>query len=75
MADFTSLLRDIRRLCPDTEVLENEPMARHCSFRIGGPCAAMVSPRSMQEIETLCRLLREGRERKESIDTEWKEKK
>ena len=27
------------------------------------------------DAQTLCRLLREGRERKESIDTEWKEKK
>jgi len=59
MADYTSLLRDIRRLCPDMEILENESMARHCSFRIGGPCAAMVSPGSVEEIETLCRLLRQ----------------
>ena len=59
MADFTSLLRDIRRICPDMEILEQEPMARHCSFRIGGPCAAMVSPASMEEIDALCRLLKQ----------------
>lgn len=62
MADMTALLRDIRRLCPDMEIRENEPMARHCSFRIGGPCAAMISPRSVEEIETLCRLLRQAGE-------------
>lgn len=62
MADYTSLLRDIRRLCPDTEVLENEPMSRHCSFRIGGPCAAMISPGSLEDVLTLCRLLRQAGE-------------
>jgi len=62
MADMTALLRDIRSRCPDMEIRENESMARHCSFRIGGPCRAMVSPRSVEEIEILCRLLRQAGE-------------
>ena len=57
MADFSALLRDIRNRCPETEILEQEPMARHCSFRIGGPCAAMISPASLEEIGEICRVL------------------
>ena len=63
MADFTSLLRDIRRLCPDTEVLENEPMARHCSFRIGGPAALLLAPASAGALADLCRFLRDRGEK------------
>ena len=56
-AALASLLREIRFRCPEMPVLEREPMARHCSFRIGGPCDAMLLPGSLQELETVCRLL------------------
>ena len=59
MADYTSLLRDIRSRCPDVEILEKEPMSRHCSFRIGGACDAMISPGSLEEVEAIVRLLRQ----------------
>ena len=61
--ELASLLRDIARLCPETPILENEPMARHCSFRIGGPCDAMLLPGSPEELERICRLLAQGGER------------
>lgn len=38
-------------------------MARHTSFRIGGPCDAMLFPRSRGEIETAAALLRSAGER------------
>ena len=62
-AALASLLREIRFRCPEMPVLEREPMARHCSFRIGGPCDAMLLPGSLQELETVCRLLAESGER------------
>ena len=61
--DLASLLREVRRLCPETPVLEAEPMSRHCSFRIGGPCDAMLLPGSPEELERICRLLAQGGER------------
>ncbi len=61
--DLASLLREVRRLCPETPVLEAEPMSRHCSFRIGGPCDAMLLPGSPEELERICRLLAKGGER------------
>ena len=37
-ADLHAFLREIRQRCPELTVLEQEPMSRHCSFRIGGEC-------------------------------------
>ena len=53
-------LRELRARCPGLTILENEPMSRHCSFRIGGPCDAMLLPSSAEEVlavaEALSRL-------------------
>lgn len=38
-------------------------MSRHCSFRIGGPCDAMLLPSSVSEVETVCALLAEAGEK------------
>ena len=62
-AELSSLLRELRLRCPELPVLEREPMAKHCSFRIGGPCDAMLLPGSLPEMETVCRLLSESGER------------
>ena len=56
-AELTSFLTELRKRCPDLAILENEPMAKHCSFRIGGPCDAMLLPSSREEVETVCAML------------------
>ncbi len=38
-------------------------MSAHCSFRTGGPAAAMAFPRSAEEAEALCAILRRKGER------------
>ena len=43
---------------PGLELRQEEPMADHCSFRVGGPAAVMALPRSAEELEELCVLLR-----------------
>jgi UDP-N-acetylmuramate dehydrogenase len=55
-----ALLREIRSRIPGLKLLENEPMARHCSFHIGGPVTAMALPCSAEETAQLCRVLREA---------------
>ena len=60
MADLTRLIRDIRASCPGRTLLENEPLARQCYFRIGGPCAALALPASEEELLDLCRILRQA---------------
>ena len=58
-----SFLREAKSRCPELVVLEGEPMARHCSFRIGGKCDAMLLPSSAEETAELCRLLAAAGER------------
>jgi UDP-N-acetylmuramate dehydrogenase len=51
-------INEIRSRIPRLELRLEEPMKNHCSFRIGGPAAAMALPGSQEETEELCRLLR-----------------
>ena len=62
-AELRSFLREARSRCPELTILENEPMSRHCSFRIGGPCDALLLPSSVSEVETVCALLAEAGEK------------
>ena len=39
----------LREVCPELELRENEPMSRHTSFRVGGPAALMVCPKTAEE--------------------------
>lgn len=54
-----TIIRVLRRAFPALELLENEPLSRHCSFRIGGPCAAMALPRTVDEAGGLLRALQD----------------
>ncbi|MGI5936027.1 MAG: UDP-N-acetylmuramate dehydrogenase [Oscillospiraceae bacterium] len=51
-------INEIRSKMPRLELRLEEPMKNHCSFRIGGPAAAMALPGSQEETEELCHLLR-----------------
>lgn len=42
------------------ELRENEPLAAHTSFRIGGPARWMAFPKTVEEARTLLRLAREA---------------
>lgn len=54
MMEKIQLQQKITALLPDIEVLYLESMARHTSFRIGGPAEMMVFPKSAEELaETL----------------------
>ena len=41
------------------EYIEEEPLARHTSFRIGGPAELMVFPRSAGELSAVLKAARE----------------
>ena len=43
----------VRERFPDMEVLSGEPMARHTTFRIGGPARRLARPRSPGELAAL----------------------
>ena len=54
---LSQAIRHIEKQLPELELLKDEPMERHCSFRIGGPAAAFARPRGEEELEYLCQLL------------------
>ena len=60
--ELKAFLKDLRAACPGMAIAENEPLSRHCSFRIGGPCDAMLSPSSPEEAEAAAAALRRAGE-------------
>jgi UDP-N-acetylmuramate dehydrogenase len=53
------LLGRLREELPHTEILPDEPMSRHTSFRIGGPADALLLPRSVEDLQRIVRIARE----------------
>ena len=51
--------RRLRALAPGLEVRQNEPMAAHTTFRIGGPAERMAFPATVPELSALLQLARE----------------
>ena len=47
---------------PRARVLENEPLARHTTFRVGGPADVLFLPESAQELQRALELAREAGE-------------
>ncbi len=50
MMEFTAFQKKIGTILPGISLAFDEPMAKHTSFRIGGPAAAMAFPRSEEEL-------------------------
>ena len=59
MINWKELSNEIRQTLPGIRLLEEEPLARHTSFRIGGPAAVFAQPSSAEELAALLRLLSE----------------
>ena len=55
--EMEALARDLRASFPALRLTENEPMAAHTSFRIGGPAALFAEPASEAELLALLRRL------------------
>ena len=58
---YQQLLRELSEIEGDPEILLDEPMSRHTTFRIGGPADVFVSPRDeKQTAEVLGAVRRSG---------------
>lgn len=57
---WKTLARTLQKACPSLELREEEPMARHTSFRIGGPVALMALPATEEEAVRCLRLAAEA---------------
>ena len=55
MTELTDFQQRISALLNDLELRFNEPMAKHTSFRIGGPAEVMAFPRNAEELSAILR--------------------
>lgn len=51
------VLSKIREIIPEDRIFENEPMDKHTTFRVGGPCDLYISIADEKEAENIIRLL------------------
>lgn len=49
---------EILTKCSNAQVMENEPMKGHTSFKIGGPCDLLVMPKTVEEMVHTFEVLR-----------------
>ena len=55
----TRLDKQMEDYLPDVRVLREEPMARHTSFRVGGPARRMAFPEKGEQLVLLLSMARE----------------
>ena len=58
MEQLELAIQEIKQALPGLELHENEPMAAHCSFRIGGPVRALATPQDSSSLARICYLLK-----------------
>ena len=56
MTELTDFQREISRLLPDIKMLFHEPMAKHTSFRIGGPAEIMAFPENSEQLSAVLKM-------------------
>ena len=49
MTNWNALYRRLREMAPSLELLRDEPMSRHTTFRVGGPVPVMALPKGTDE--------------------------
>ena len=58
MENLEQAISEIKAALPGMTLLENEPMAGHCSFRIGGPVRALAVPEDASSVAKICSILK-----------------
>ena len=58
MEALDSAIKEIREALPALPLLENEPMAKHSSFKIGGPARAFAVPEDITSFSRITHILK-----------------
>jgi UDP-N-acetylmuramate dehydrogenase len=59
MENLEKAIAEVKAALPGMTLLENEPLAGHCSFRIGGPARALAVPSDVTALAKVCSILKE----------------
>ena len=62
MTDQETLCRELGTVLPSDRILRGEPMARHCTFRTGGPADWFLRVSTGRELTEVLRILRKAGE-------------
>lgn len=59
MENLEKAILAVKEAMPGLRLLEREPMAEHCSFKIGGPARALAFPSDVSSLSKICHILKE----------------
>lgn len=59
MENLEKAIAAVKAALPGMTLLENEPLAGHCSFRIGGPVRALAVPGDVSSLAKVCSILKD----------------
>lgn len=59
MEKLEKAISEIKSCMPGLRLLENEPLADHCSLRIGGPVRALAVPSDVMSLTKICAILKD----------------
>jgi len=59
MENLENAIQEIKKELPGMKLLENEPLAAHCSFKIGGPARIIAVPSDVTSVSKICCILKE----------------
>ena len=60
MENLEKAIEQIKQTLPGMTLLEQEPMSRHSSFRIGGPARALAVPGDVTSVARICSILKDN---------------
>ena len=59
MNNREAIIEELRTACPGAQILTDEPMSRHTTFRVGGPADVVIEPSSPEETVAAIRIARQ----------------
>ena len=60
MFDLNSIIDDIRKNIDENNILINEPMSKHTTFKIGGNADIFIKVDSIEKIQYILKLSKEN---------------
>ena len=58
------IITELKQYLPTERILEQEPMSRHTTFRVGGPARLFLEIATQEELKSTIQLLNDAGDRK-----------
>lgn len=57
LGNMMAFIKELKTILADSQIMLDEPMKNHTTFKIGGPADCLVFPSSIEEITAVCALI------------------